>query len=83
MMGAFFIVTDPVSSATSRRGRIIYGVLIGTLVFAIRSWGDYPDALAFAVLLANCVVPTIDRFSMRQPFGRADTSEPNTSKEEC
>lgn len=83
MMGAFFIVTDPVSSATSRRGRIIYGVLIGTLVFAIRSWGDYPDALAFAVLLANCVAPTIDRFSMRQPFGRADTSEPNTSKEEC
>ena len=43
MLGAFFIATDPVSAATSNRGRFIFGVLIGLLVFIIRSWGGYPD----------------------------------------
>src|SRR5690606_4961177 len=51
MLGAFFIATDPVSAATTPRGKLIYGILIGTVVFVIRAWGNYPDAVAFAVLL--------------------------------
>ena len=69
MMGAFFILTDPVSSATSIRGKLIYGAMIGVLVFTIRSWGDYPDALAFAILLANFAAPTIDRYAAPRAFG--------------
>ncbi len=61
MLCAFFIATDPVSAAASNRGRIIYGAGIGALVFAIRTWGSYPDSIAFAVLLMNCLVPMIDR----------------------
>ena len=53
MLGAFFIITDPVSSAVSNKGRIIYGAAIGVLVYIIRYWGNYPDAIAFAVLLMN------------------------------
>ena len=33
MLGAFFIATDPVSSAVSTRGRLIYGAGIGALVY--------------------------------------------------
>ena len=60
MLGAFFIATDPVSASTTARGRLIYGVLIGVLVYLIRRFGGYPDAFAFAVLLANLCVPLID-----------------------
>jgi electron transport complex protein RnfD len=57
---AFFIATDPVSAATSPRGRLIYGLGIGLLIFCIRRWGSYADGVAFAVLLMNMAVPTID-----------------------
>ena len=57
---AFFIATDPVSAATSDKGRLIYGFGIGFLIYAIREWGSYADGVAFAVLLMNMAVPTID-----------------------
>ena len=57
---AFFIATDPVSAATSNRGRLIYGLGIGFLIYAIRRWGSYADGVAFAVLLMNMAVPAID-----------------------
>ncbi|WIO75099.1 electron transport complex subunit RsxD [Porticoccaceae bacterium LTM1] len=71
MLGAFFIVTDPVSSATSNRGRLIYGVLIGLLVYVIRCWGNYPDAVAFAVLLANFAAPFIDYYTLPRTYGHS------------
>lgn len=69
LLGAFFIATDPVSACTTTRGRIIYGALIGLLIYVIRSWGGYPDAVAFAVLLANLAAPTIDYYSKPKVFG--------------
>jgi len=61
MLGAFFISTDPVSAATSNRGRLLYAALTGVLVYLIRTYGSYPDGVAFAVLVSNCAVPMIDR----------------------
>ena len=69
MLGAFFIATDPVTAATSNRGRLYFGLLIGLLVFIIRTWGGYPDAVAFAVLLANMVVPVIDKYTQPIAYG--------------
>jgi electron transport complex protein RnfD len=69
MFGAFFIVTDPVTSAVSNRGRLIYGALIGVLIFVIRSWGNYPDAVAFAVLIMNFAAPFIDYYSQPRTYG--------------
>ncbi len=57
---AFFIATDPVSTATSPKGRLIYGIGIGFLIYCIRRWGSYADGVAFAVLLMNMAVPAID-----------------------
>ncbi len=66
MLGAFFIATDPVTAATSPPGRLVYGAGIGILVYIIRTWGGYPDSVAFSVLLMNMVVPLIDlRFKPR------------------
>jgi electron transport complex protein RnfD len=70
ILGAFFIATDPVSACTTRRGQLIYGAAIGVIIFAIRTWGGYPDAVAFAVLLMNIAVPTIDQYSQPRVFGQ-------------
>ncbi|MGR9045019.1 MAG: electron transport complex subunit RsxD [Gammaproteobacteria bacterium] len=70
MLGAFFIATDPVTAAVTVKGRIIYGLLIGTLIYIIRIWGGYPDAVAFSVLLANLTAPTIDYFTRPRVFGQ-------------
>lgn len=69
MLGAFFIATDPVSAATSHQGKLIYGAGIGTLVYLIRTWGAYPDAVAFGVLLMNFAVPFIDHYTPPRTYG--------------
>ncbi|MGF1754952.1 electron transport complex subunit RsxD [Vibrio makurazakiensis] len=69
MLGAFFIATDPVSASTTVKGRLVYGALIGALIFIIRSWGGFPDGVAFAVLLANMCVPLIDYYTKPRTYG--------------
>ncbi|WP_428086327.1 RnfABCDGE type electron transport complex subunit D [Candidatus Thioglobus sp.] len=70
MLGAFFIATDPVSASTTAKGRIIYGFLIGILIVVIRTYGGYPDGIAFAILLMNMTVPLIDYYTQPKTFGR-------------
>lgn len=69
MLGAFFIATDPVSASTTVKGRLIFGAFIGAIVFIIRSWGGFPDGVAFAVLLGNMCVPLIDYYTKPRTYG--------------
>ncbi|WP_086869357.1 electron transport complex subunit RsxD [Kosakonia pseudosacchari] len=69
MLGAFFILTDPVTASTTNKGRLIFGALAGVLVWLIRSYGGYPDGVAFAVLLANITVPLIDYYTRPRVYG--------------
>ncbi len=73
MLGAFFIATDPVSACTTPRGRLWYGLGAGILVWIIRTWGGYPDGVAFAVLLMNLAAPTIDRYARPRVFGHGSS----------
>jgi len=61
MLGAWFFATDPVTHPASARGQILFGCLIGAIAWAIRSFGSYPDGLAFGILLANGVSAWLDR----------------------
>ena len=78
MLGAFFIVTDPVSSAVSTRGRMIYGALIGLLLYLIRIWGNYPDAIAFSVLLMNFAAPLLDHYTQPRTYGHLPSNRGDT-----
>ncbi len=69
ILGAFFIATDPVTACTTKKGQLIFGATVGITVFAIRTWGGYPDAVAFAVLLMNIAAPTIDYYTQPRVFG--------------
>ncbi|MAK91968.1 MAG: electron transport complex subunit RsxD [Oleibacter sp.] len=69
MLGAFFIATDPVTASTTPLGKLIYGAGVGILIYVIRTWGSYPDAVAFAVLLMNFAAPFIDAYTQPRSYG--------------
>ncbi|MEA2084451.1 MAG: RnfABCDGE type electron transport complex subunit D [Thermodesulfobacteriota bacterium] len=68
MLGAFFLATDPGSSPVEKIPMIIYGLAAGALVIIIRVYGIYPDGVPFAILLANLMMPLLDRIRPK-PFG--------------
>jgi len=70
MIGAFFILTDPVTSPTTAKGKIIFAVGAGILTYLIRAFGGFPDGMAFATLLMNLCVPLIDTYTQPKVFGK-------------
>ncbi|WP_371192855.1 electron transport complex subunit RsxD [Glaciecola sp. SC05] len=82
IIGAFFIATDPVSASTTNKGRIIFGASIGAWIIIIRTWGNYPDAVAFAVVLLNMAVPLIDYYTRPRTYGHRVKASAIHSKKE-
>ena len=76
MLGAFFIATDYVTSPNTASGQIVFGLGIGFLTWVIRSFGGYPEGMAFAVLLMNALTPVIDRFAKPRILGRDRKGKP-------
>ncbi len=72
MLGAFFILTDPVSSPTTNKGRLIYAAGAALLTYLIRTFGGFPDGVAFATLLMNICVPLIVLYTQPNVFGKKD-----------
>ena len=70
MLGAFFIVTDPVTSPNTGTGQIIFGLGCGLMTWIIRTWGGYPEGVAFAVMLMNTLTPLIDQYVKPRIYGR-------------
>jgi len=70
MLGAFFIVTDPVTSPSTALGQFIFGLGCGLLTWIIRTWGGYPEGVAFAVMLMNSATPLIDQYVKPRIYGR-------------
>lgn len=70
MLGAFFIATDYVTSPATPVGKLIFGAGCGLVLFTIRTWGGFPEGVAFAVLFMNAITPLIDRFIKPRAYGR-------------
>lgn len=71
LLAAFFIATDPVTSPTTPKGRIWYGLGCGLLIFIIRIFGAYPEGVAFAILLMNSVSPLIESMTKQRAYGES------------
>ena len=69
MLAAFFIVTDPVSGATTPRGKLLFAGGIALIAWLIRNFGAYPEGIAFGVLLMNMCVPLLDMKTQPRVFG--------------
>ncbi|MCL4133313.1 UNVERIFIED_CONTAM: hypothetical protein GTU68_053567 [Idotea baltica] len=67
-MGSFFfaavyMATDPVTAASTMKGKIIYGFLIGVIGMIIRVLNPaYPEGWMLAILFLNVFAPLIDYF---------------------
>lgn len=70
LLGTVFMATDPVTSPTSPRGAVIFGLGIAVLVVLIRLFGGLPEGVMYAILLMNAATPLIERFTQPRIFGR-------------
>ena len=66
---AFFIATDPVTSASTALGKLLYGAVIGAVLFAVRYGLDRADAIAIAVLIGNLFAPLLDLATRPRIYG--------------
>ncbi len=73
VLGAFFMATDYSSSPLTNTGRIIYGVGCGLITMFIRRFGGYPEGVSFAILIMNCLVLPIDKWTKPTAFGKKTT----------
>lgn len=69
LLCAFFIITDPISGPTTPRGKLYFAAAAGVLTYVIRTYGGYPDGVAFAVLIMNMCVPLLDAHTQPRVFG--------------
>jgi electron transport complex protein RnfD len=59
-LGAFFMATDYVTSPSTPRGQVVFGLAIGLLTALIRVYGGYPEGICYAILIANALVPALN-----------------------
>jgi len=71
MLGAFFMATDYVTSPTTNKGKLIFGVGLGVITCAIRFLGTMNEGVSFAILLMNLVVPYIEINTRQDKLGIA------------
>lgn len=76
ILGAFFIATDLVTSPSTGTGKLIFGAGVGGLVFVIRTWGGFPEGIAFAVMIMNSMVPLINYYIRPRIYGHTRTGKP-------
>jgi len=69
MLGAVFMATDMVTAPVTKLGRWLFGATIGLTVVVIRAWGGLPEGVMYAILLANALVPFIDKVTQPRVFG--------------
>ena len=69
MLGAFFMATDYVTSPTTEKGKLVFGIGLGVITCLIRFFGTMNEGVSFAILLMNLLVPYINELSRKKPFG--------------
>lgn len=80
MLGAFFIATDYVTSPSSKLGQCLFGAGCGMVMYAIRTWGGFPEGVGFAVLFMNAITPLLDRYCKPRAYGRHINGKPIDAK---
>ncbi|MCH5156409.1 MAG: RnfABCDGE type electron transport complex subunit D [Clostridiales bacterium] len=68
ILGAIFMATDYVTTPNTKLGNYIYFALLGILTAVLRK-AVKGEAVSFAILLMNLLVPLFDMYIRRKPFG--------------
>ena len=80
MLGAFFMATDYVTSPTTNKGKIIFGLGLGIITCAIRFLGTMNEVVSFAILLMNLLVPYIEVNTRQDKLGIAKVKKGGAAK---
>lgn len=70
LFGAFFMATDYVTSPITKKGQLVYGVILGLLTGVFRCFGASPEGTSYAIILSNLFVPLIEKYTMPAAFGK-------------
>lgn len=70
MLGAFFMATDYVTRPITKKGQIVYGILLGILTGIFRVFGASSEGVSYAIIIGNLLVPIITMLTAPKPFGR-------------
>lgn len=68
LYGAFFMATDPVTSPSTRAGKLVFGVLCGILTIIIRSFSGYTEGVMFSIIFMNALSPLIDHLVLKRKY---------------
>lgn len=70
MLGAFFMATDYVTRPITKKGQLIYGILLGILTGIFRLFGPSAEGVSYAIIIGNLLVPLIEKISVPAYFGQ-------------
>ncbi len=70
MLGAWFMATDYVTSPITKKGQIVYGILLGVLTGLFRLFGGSAEGVSYAIIISNLLVPLIEKATLPKPFGK-------------
>ncbi len=79
LFGAFFILTDPVTSPDTLNKRLIFGAAAGVITAVIRFFTPLPEGVTIAVLLMNIAVLAVNKFPVMKTL-IADKKQKNTKE---
>jgi len=69
MLGAFFMLTDMVTTPVTFRGGLLFAFGCAVITVAIRNWGGYPEGVCYSILIMNAFTPLIDRYTAPRRLG--------------
>lgn len=79
-LGAFFMITDMVTSPVTKKGKFIFGVGCGLITMLIRLKGGYPEGVCYSILIMNAFTPLIDKYVKPRRFGTVKIQSKETAK---
>jgi electron transport complex protein RnfD len=80
MLGAFFMATDYVTSPTTQKGKLVFGIGLGLITMMIRRFGTMNEGVSFAILLMNLLVPYIEVLTRQDKLGIAKKKKEAAAK---
>jgi electron transport complex protein RnfD len=68
-LGAFFMATDYVTSPSTKKGQIAFGIFLGVMTGIFRIVSKSSEGVSYAIVLGNMLVPLINQATLPRPFG--------------
>lgn len=70
MLGAWFMATDYVTTPITKKGQLVYGVVLGILTGLFRCQGASAEGVSYAIIFSNLLIPLIERVTVPTAFGK-------------